>query len=334
MGNGTALRVFTWHLHGGYLYYLAQGDYEIYVPVKPGRPIPYGGTSPGFRWPPNVIEVSADEVPNVSFDCVLFQSRTQYFEDQFEVLSEAQRRLPHIYLEHDPPLEHPTETRHPMDDPNVLLVHVTPFNDLMWNSGRTPTRVIQHGVVVPEGATYTGHVERGITAVNNLYRRGRRTGPDVFDRVRAEVPIDLAGMGSEDAGGLGDIPLERLLFMEGSYRFFFNPIRYTSLGLAVCEAMMLGMPITGLATTEMASAVENGVSGVVDTDLRRVIDGMRELLRDPELAKRMGAQARARALDRFGIDRFVREWKDAFETVTGKRAGRSLEAVAAWRGEW
>jgi ADP-heptose:LPS heptosyltransferase len=29
-----------------------------------------------------------------------------------EILTEAQRRLPRIYLEHDPPREHPTDTRH------------------------------------------------------------------------------------------------------------------------------------------------------------------------------------------------------------------------------
>ncbi len=334
MSGSTALRVFMWHLHGGYLYYLSHGDYEIYVPVKPGRPIPYVGTSPGFRWPPNVVEVPADEVRNVSFDCVVFQSKMQFFEDQFEIFSEEQRRLPQIYLEHDPPLQHPTETRHPVDDPNVLLVHVTPFNDLMWDSGRTPTRVIEHGVVVPVDIPYSGHLGRGITAVNNLYWRGRRTGPDVFDRARDEVPIDLAGMGSEVAGGLGDIPLDRLLPLETHYRFFFNPIRYTSLGLAVIEAMMLGLPITGLATTEMATAVENGVSGFVDTDLRRVIDGMRVLLGDIGLARKMGEEAKARACERFAIERFVGQWKETFELVTGKHVGRSVEPAAARSAEW
>src|SRR5436305_5149563 len=32
------LRVFTWHVHGNYLYYLAQAKAEFYLPVKPGRP--------------------------------------------------------------------------------------------------------------------------------------------------------------------------------------------------------------------------------------------------------------------------------------------------------
>ena len=58
-----------------------------------------------------------------------------------------------------------------------------------------------------------------------------------------EVPLDLAGMESAEIGGMGPVPLTDLWQMEAKYRFFFNPIRYTSLGLAVCEAMMIGMPI-------------------------------------------------------------------------------------------
>src|SRR5262249_22926405 len=144
--------------------------------------------------------------------------------------------------------------------------HVTPFNNLMWDSGRTPTRVIDHGVVVPEGVRYTGELERGIVVVNNLCRRGRRLGADVFALADREVPLDLVGMSWREGGGIGEVPHFELPAFEARYRFFFNPIRYTSLGLAVCEAMMVGMPILGLATTEMVTAVENGVSGYVETD--------------------------------------------------------------------
>ena len=76
------------------------------------------------------------------FDVVLYQSRTAWDGDRWALLSDAQRRLPRAYIEHDPPQQHPTDTLHWMDDPAVLLVHVTAFNALMWNSGAVPTRVI------------------------------------------------------------------------------------------------------------------------------------------------------------------------------------------------
>src|SRR6266550_3029276 len=75
------------------------------------------------------------------------------------------------------------ETHHLIDDADVLLVHVTAFNALMWDSGRTPTRVIEHGVIDP-GVRWTGELERGLVVVNNLPSRGRRVGADIFERAR------------------------------------------------------------------------------------------------------------------------------------------------------
>jgi len=322
----TAPRVLTWHVHGSYLYYLAHARAEFYLPVKPGRPEGYGGRTSGFPWPPNVHEVPADEVRNLEFDCVLYQSRRNYEIDQHELLSSEQRQLPRIYLEHDPPRGEPTGTRHPVDDPNVLLVHVTAFNALMWDSGRTPVAVIEHGVCDP-GLCYRGDLERGIAVVNNMRQRGRRLGADVFEQVRGQVPIDLVGIGSREVGGLGEIPHEALPAFLGSYRFFFNPIRYTSLGLSVCEAMMASLPIVGLATTEMVTVVRNGESGYLDTRIPRLLETMRELLEDPAEARRLGQGARREALERFNIPRFARDWEDVFAQATGKR-GPALATAA------
>ena len=312
------LRILTWHVHGGYLFYLARVPHDLYVPVKAGRPEGYVGLAPGgYPWPGNLHEVPAEHVSRLDVDCVLSQTHGQWLEEREAILSAEQRRLPRVHLEHDPPRGHPVDQRHPVDDPDALLVHVTPFNELMWDSGRSPTRVVEHGVVVPEDVRYTGELARGLALVNELPRRGRRVGADVFARVteREGVPLDLVGMGSEPAGGLGEVPHDRLPAFEARYRFLFNPIRYTSLGLAVCEAMMVGMPVVGLATTEMATVVENGVSGYVDTNVGRLVERMRELLADPAEARRLGEAARRRALERFSIDRFVRDWSDAFALV-------------------
>jgi glycosyltransferase involved in cell wall biosynthesis len=257
-----------------------------------------------------------DKAKDGQFDCILFQDDHQYLEDQYLYLSEAQRKLPRIYLEHDTPREHPTDMRHPVEDNDMLLVHVTPFNELMWDNHGLTTRVIEHGVLAPEDAEYSGELERGIVVVNHLARRGRRLGGDVFERVRAQVSLDLAGMGAGELGGTGEVLHAELPRFIAQYRFFFNPIRYTSLGLAVIEAMMTGLPIVGLATAEMATVIDNGTSGYVDTNVSNLVERMRELLRDPALArKRRGA--RKQALERFSIERFVRDWGEAFRLVTG-----------------
>jgi hypothetical protein len=322
------LRVFTWHVHGSYLLYLSQMPHEIFLPVKAGRPNPYGGLGGPFPWPPNIHEIPVEDVARQQFDCILFQRPEQYLTDQYEILSPEQRRLPRIFLEHDPPRESPTDTRHVVDDPDVLLVHVTHFNALMWDSGRTPTRVIEHGVMVPEDVRYSGELSRGIVVVNHLARRGRRLGADVYEQARTRVPLDLVGMAAEEsAGGLGEVQHDVLPQHIARYRFFFNPIRYTSLGLAVLEAMMLGLPIVGLATTEMATTIENGVSGYVDTDVQRLVGRMHELLADPAEARRLGEGARRVARERFSIERFARDWDDALRLVTSTERRRAAVAV-------
>jgi len=309
------LRILTWHVHGSYLHYLTQIDHDFYLPVKPGKPEGYGGRLAGFPWGENVRDLPAEEVRQLEFDCILFQSRKNYLQDQYEILSASQQHLPRLYLEHDPPQEHPTNTKHIVDDRNVLLIHVTHFNQLMWDSGRSPTRVIDHGVIAPTDVQYTGEIAKGLVVANGLQKRGRRLGADIFDRVRQFVPLDLVGMGAESFGGLGEVPHAQLPQFSARYRFFFHPVRYTSLGLAVCEAMMVGLPIVSLATTELVTVVENGISGYIDTDLDRLIEQMRSLIADPALANRLSVGAKQQAQKRFNIQRFTHDWNEAFLSV-------------------
>ncbi|MEN3277852.1 MAG: hypothetical protein V7631_3642 [Massilia sp.] len=316
------LNVLTWHTHGSYLYYLSQAPHEFFVLSKPGRPPGYGGRCGHIRWGDNVHDLPIEAARNMEFDCILFQDDHQWEHDQHVFLSAAQRALPRIYLEHDPPRAHPTDTPHLVDDPNVLLVHVTPFNELMWDNRRTPTRVIEHGVLIPEGVRYLGTLDRGLVVSNHLGRRGRRMGPDLFLRAREQVPLDLIGMAAEELGGIGEVQHAQLPAFAARYRFLFSPIRYSSLGLAVIEAMMVGLPVVALATAEMATVIDDGANGFIDTRMERLLECMRELVRSPSLARDLGQAARRRAQERFSIDRFSADWDAALRHVTSHAAYR------------
>lgn len=310
------LKILTWHVHGNYMYYLSQVPHDFYLVRDAAQSAHHTGRSGSLPWGDNVHDAPVDAIPSMPFDLVLFQSEHAYVHERHVLLGPAQQRLPKVYLEHDPPQLHPTNTRHCVDDPETLLVHVTPFNALMWDSGRTPTAVVEHGVKLLRPARYSGEYEAGLVVVNHLRKRGRRLGLDIYERVGLEVPLNLAGMASEQVrGGIGEVSQDGLPSLMGQYRFFFHPVRYTSLGLAVIEAMMVGMPVVGLATTELATVICSGHNGLIDTRTDTLVAGMKELLRNKQAAAALGAAGQQTALERFHIDRFVSDWLRVFASV-------------------
>ena len=320
------LRILLWNIHGGYLNALTHVDQDWYLPVKPGFHGGYLGRAQ-YDLPDFVREVPAEQVRDLDLDLVIFQTPKNYPEDQQEILSPAQQRLPQIYIEHNVPRPHAVDTRHLVDDPSVLLVHVTHYNRLMWDNGRTPSVVIEHSVVIDPIARYTGRLERGVSVVNGMPRRGRIAGYDFFLQAREAVPLDAMGMQTEEFGGLGDIKYAQLPKRVAEYRFLFSPMRYTSLPLAVVEAMTVGLPIVALPTTELPSVIEQGVNGYLSCELEELIDHMRFLLSHPKEARRMGENARRLALSRFGFERYSRDWNAAFAMALDLRSPRAAVDV-------
>ena len=91
---------------------------------------------------------------------------------------------------------------------------------------------------------------------------------------------------------------------------------------------MLGMPVVAVASTETAVAVPRE-AGVVTTRPDALTDAVRMFCEDAELARTVGARARALALERFGLARFLHEWDLILAEVTSQ----SLVPHAAKRTE-
>jgi len=311
------LRILTWHVHGNYLYNLTQVPHDFYLATDATHSPGHAGRVGALPWGDNVHEAPLERLEDMQFDVILYQHRAGWESDRPRWLNAAQQNLPRIYLEHDPPQQHPTNERHWVQDRGAVLVHCTHFNALMWDAGETPTRVIEHGVKPLAAERWHGAQARGLVVVNQLGRRGRRLGLDLYLGLREQVPLMLAGMDSETLpGGIGEVSQLELPRLMAAQRFFFHPVRYTSLGLALIEAMLVGQPVVGLATTELATLIRSGDEGFVDNRPAALVDAMQQLLRDPDLARDWGARGRALALRRFNIDRFVADWLQLLHEVT------------------
>jgi glycosyltransferase involved in cell wall biosynthesis len=324
------LKILIWHIHGSYLNSLARVDHDWYLPIKPGRPEGYGGRGPTFDLPDNMHEIPAEQVCDLSYDVVVLQTPRNLHEDLPALLGSLQPDQALLYLEHNTPRTDPVNTRHPFADHDGLLVHVTAFNRLMWDNGDLPTRVIEHSVAIAPSVTYDGSLERGITVTNEMQGRPRITGLDIFERARAQVRLDVVGMKTEEIGGLGDVPYRELHRLTARYRFLFSPMRYTSMPLAVVEAMTIGMPVVALGTTALPDVIEHGTNGYVAQDPDLLIPHMQRLIADPDLAREIGARARETARIRFGMERFQTDWDAALrEAITLKQGSQQLAGVSS-----
>jgi hypothetical protein len=320
------MRVLLWHVHGSWTTAFVEGTHEYLIPVLPDRSADGLGRARTWNWPASAREVTPHQLRDEQVDVVVLQ-RMRDLELVREWLGrEPGRDLPAVFLEHNAPDGGVPETVHPLADrDDIPIAHVTHFNRLFYDNGRAPTTVIEHGIVDP-GERWTGELARAAVVVNEPVRRGRYVGADLLPGLAAAAPVDVFGMGltglHERYGldpsrvTLHDDPPQAAMHAElARRRVYVHPVRWTSLGLSLLEAMHLGMPVVALAATEAVEAVPEG-AGVLSTRPERLWDAVRHYLHDEDAARLAGKAARAAALERYGLPRFLSDWDALLGEVT------------------
>ena len=318
------MRILMWDVHGGYTDSLVAGthDYLFLRRDESGR----GGLARyGSFAPSNVCEVTAEELHDQPPDLVLLQRL-----EEIELCAAHLGRRPGhdlaaIFLEHNTPKADVPLTRHPLaDEPSLLVVHVTHFNQLLWDSGRTRTRVIEHGVADP-GLRYTGRLTRLAFVVNEPVRRWRVTGTDLLTNfadfdvdaygIDADLLPDALGQAPQRVSFAGNLKPNQLYDAMAERRVYLHLNRWTSLGLSLIQAMLLGMPVVVLDVTEASRAVPDA-AGARSCDITELVTAARRLLADPSEAQHRGLIARHAALERYGLPRFLHDWDLAFKEAS------------------
>jgi hypothetical protein len=319
------MKILVWHVHGSWTTAFVEGDHEYLIPLIPGRGPDGLGRARTWQWPASAREVTPEQLRDEDVDVVVLQ-RTRDLELVREWLGrEPGRDLPAVFLEHNAPDGGVPNTRHPLADrDDIPIAHVTHFNCTFYDNGRAPTTVIEHGIVDP-GERYTGELSRAAVVSNEPVRRGRYVGADLLPGLAAVAPVDVFGMGLAGLHEAYDLDPDRVALHEdppqaamhaelARRRVYVHPVRWTSLGLSLLEAMHLGMPVVALATTEAVEAVP-AEAGVLSTDPARLWAAVREFLHDEDAARLAGKAARAAALERYGLSRFLRDWDALLEEV-------------------
>lgn len=314
--------VVTWHVHGSYTTAFVQGPHRYLLPTLANRGPDGRGRADTWDWPASAVEVAPEDLRDARPDVLVAQRMRDL--ELFEAWTGLRpgRDVACVYLEHNTPGGDVPFTRHPLADrADLTVVHVTPFNATFWDSGTTRVRVVEHGLPDP-GPLWSGDLRRSVVVVNDPVRRGRAVGTDLLPTLAAGSPLDVFGMKVSrlgellptdlDVGLYDDWPQAKLHAAMAERRVYVHPFRWTSLGLSLIEAMLLGMPVVAMAATEVSCAVPAG-AGVVSTDVQALAAACAQFGHDQRRAADAGAAAREHALSRYGLQRFLRDWDVVLE---------------------
>lgn len=339
------MKVLLWHVHGSWTTSFVQGRHDYLLPVLEGRGPDGRGRASTWEWPAAAREVAPEALAAEAPDVVVLQRPHEAALLRAWTGLRAGVDVPAVYLEHNAPPEHAARSAHPTGDAasdlsGLPLVHVTAFNAVMWDSGTAPVTVVEHGMLDP-GPLYTGARPSLAVVVNEPVRRWRVAGTDLLLRFASPGAgtspggpgVEVYGMGMAPLVDLAphlagrvheDLPQAQLHEQVAQHRAYLHPYRWTSLGLALVEAMTMGCPVLALATTAAPESVPEA-AGVVSNDVDLLLATARRWLADPAEPRERGAAARGHALARFGLGRFLADWDEVLAAAAATGGGTATE---------
>lgn len=199
---------------------------------------------------------------------------------------------------------------------DLLNIHVVAVSALKGDSWGIPHEVIPFGADPDRYPPWNGHIESGIRVASNVHRRARVLKWALHEESFRDVPVRIVGLNPDLPGVIPSAGWEDLKQLLASHRFYVHtadPRMEDGYNMATLEAMAAGLPVIG--NRHPSSPVEHGVSGFLSDDPAELRECAVRLLRDRELARRMGAEARRTVQERFSLGRFATAFSAAIETA-------------------
>ena len=326
------LRILTFNRHEANMYELAKTNHEFHVLLVDRPPWEKDWDRRSRPTPANVkIIGGAEDIPSLDLDqydlllaqayddlsCIQFSSRPKMLllmctpvricDDISK--ADALRRL---YQE--------------WQMASIPIVYASGYYAHTWG---LPGRIIPHAVDARDykGFEYTGEIPVVLTVVHYLRERDDEMGY-TFHRqmVRDDIPYKIIGYNPTlpDSGPARD--WSELKSHYRHYRVYLNTARSGGF-IALIEAMTAGMPVVtrpGPAERTPHKLVIDGYNGFVSDDPQYLREKIKFLLANPEVAKVMGQRAKESAQAKHSIERFTREWQEAFADAISKSTNHAI----------
>ena len=210
----------------------------------------------------------------------------------------------------------------------LTAVRAVAVSQLKARSWGVADEIIPFGVDPAAYLPHTGEQARGIRVSNHFNRRRQILLADLHDAAFSGLPMTLVGHNDDIPGARAAEDWTHLKQQLSAHRFYVHtadPELEDGYNMASLEAMASGLPVLG--NVHPSSPIVHGKSGFLSDDPAALRGYAEQLLADPELAARLGAEARRVVGDRFHVRRFRADFRQAINAAQKRFRKKALRAL-------
>jgi pentatricopeptide repeat protein len=203
--------------------------------------------------------------------------------------------------------------------------HAVAVSPLKGNSWGLADDIVENGVDPDEYPPWSGEELAGVRVSSQISNKRECLLWNLHEEAFQDIEVRLVGFNPDMPGVTPSRSWDDLKSTLRSHRFYIHtahPQLEDGYNMASLEAMAAGLPILG--NRHPTSPVQHGINGFLSEDPEELRKYALLLLRDKDLAGRMGDAARRTVSKYFSITRFCERFKASIETARTKWETREV----------
>jgi|TARA_B100000085_G_scaffold271348_1_gene284715 glycosyltransferase involved in cell wall biosynthesis len=196
---------------------------------------------------------------------------------------------------------------------------ISEYNMTQWNMSRaTSASVVEHGVDTdfwkPDDSVKRDNV--CLSVVNDWPNRDWCCGFNLWRQTTQDLPVRVFGKSpgfSEPANST-----EHLREIYQSSRIFYNTSLHSPVPSVLLEAMSCGCAVVSTNNCMIPEIIENGKNGLVSNNPQELRGCLELLLKNQDLAKELGDNARKTIVEKYNLERFVNNWNNILHSTVNE----------------